>query len=397
MLRPNTLIQIEQQANSAYPSRELNTFILDFAISGEINSSWQNLTDTAKIRLPRSVYVEDQNGKLFQWAGKGIYGPDGSQTPLFLRGDRISIYLGYFYDNGDGSETLQMPSAPQFKGYITRIKNRIPIEIECEDEMFKLKQINAPNKLFKGSQYSVKTMLQELLAGTDYTVSDGGAEVNIGDFRTQNETIASVLERIRRDGSLYSYFRGTELRCSGIVYYPQEMEVQEVFAFQENIISDALEYTRKDDLNIAIKASTQQIKNTSAFNEDGSHKTERTRIEVLVGKDGEITDPKSFHGDIISFPVFTAKTKADLIKRAKEYLPKVYYTGFKGDFTTFGQPTVTHGNAAIIRDRVIPERNGTYLIKQVTTTFGTGGLRQKIATHLRIDQGFTASELNAGI
>jgi hypothetical protein len=371
---------------------------LDFVIDGDINTSWQNLTDTARIKIPRTIYVEDENGNLFDFTGKSIYGTTGDEQPLFMRGDKISISLGYFYDDGNGGERLDMPSAPQFVGYITKIKNKIPIEIECEDEMWKLKQIKAPNKLFRGSTYTVKKMLTEILAGTGYTVNDGNTDVNIGDFRTQNETVAQVLERIRRDGSLYSYMRGKELRSAGIVYYPGELQVQEVFEFQENILNgDSLEYTRKDDINIAVKAYSQSIENTSAFNADGTHVTKRKRIEVLVGKDGEITDEGKYQGDLITFPVIGAKTKADLLKRAKEYLPKFYYTGFRGTFTAFGQPTVTHGNCAIIRDRVIPERSGTYLIKQVSTSFGFGGIRQKIYLHLRIDTGYTQEQLNAGI
>ena len=88
---------------------------------------------------------------------------------------------------------------------------------------------------------------------------------------------------------------------------------------------------------------------------------------------------------------------SDLIQRAKEYLPKFYYTGFRGSFTTFGLPVVTHGNAAILKSYKIPERNGTYLIKQVVTDFGLGGIRQKINIHLRIDKGFTQDQLNAGV
>ena len=411
MLRPNILIEIQQQPNDVDKLRN-KTYVLDFAIYGEIVSTWQNLTDTAKLKIPRSIYVEDDTGPLVlngkhysNWAGQSIYGTTGNESPVFMRGDKIRISLGYFYDPMDGTaEILEMDE--RFVGYITKIKNKIPIEIECEDQMWKLKQIRVENKIWPASTYTVQKMVQEMLAGTGIVVVDGvqgSIQTTIGDFRTQNETVALVLDRLRRDGGLYSYFRGRDLlRCSGIVYYPQD-RVENVFRFQENILSgDQLEYTRKEDLNIAVKAHSEFIEapDDSKRNKDGSIKTKRKRLEVMVTKDGALSKEaeKSFQGDIITIPVIGANTLEELTRKAKEYLPKFYYTGFKGSFMTFGQPAVKHGDGAILQDRIIPERDGTYLVKQVSTTFGLGiGIKQKILLHLRIDKGYTMDQLNAGI
>lgn len=413
-LRPNTIITIEQQPNNAIPNRVLNTYTLDFVNNVEIVSSWQNLTDTAKLKIPRNIYIEDQNGNTFPLLlGTAVYENVGNKQPVLLRGDKITIELGYWVDDMKGGEKLEMPSEPQFTGYITKIKNRAPLEIECEDEMWQLKKINTPNKLFKGSTYTVQKMLREMLDGyfksigtkNPYTVAENAnISTNIGDFRTQNETVAMVLERLRKDGGLYSYFRGKELRCSGIVYYPNDILVQEVFEFQENIISDSLEYTRKEDLNIAVKAIAQNISSPGTFNADGTEKSKKKRIEVVVGLNSkgviaELNAKDNFHGDLITFPVLSSSfiTHDELLKRAKEYLPKFYYTGFRGSFTTFCIPFVKHGNAAILRNNVIPEMAGTYLIKQVTIHGGMQGHHQTILVHLRIDKGFTQDQLNVGI
>lgn len=399
-LRPNTLIEITQMPNDIYPTGRDQVFTLDFVEHGEIVSTWQNLTDTAKLRLPRNIYVEDKLFNFYNWAGKNIYESDGDLPPIIMRGDKIKISLGYFYDNmNGGDETLIMNDI--FSGYISKIKNRVPIEIDCEDMMWKLKQIKAPNKLFRGSEYTVQKMVTELLTDTGIKVRDGvdGAiETKIGDFRTQNETVAQVLDRLRKEGFLYSYFRGEELRCSGIVYYPEDRN-DEVFEFQNNIISDSLEYTRKEDINVAVKAHAEFIENGTGLNNDSTRKTKRKRLEVMVSKEGVLTKSAAdaFQGDIISIPVIGATSEADLIKKATEYLPKFYYTGFKGSFLAFLQPYVRHGDAAIIRDKTLPEKNGTYLIKQVTTTFGLQGCRQNINLHLRIDKGYTQDQLNAGL
>lgn len=464
-LRPNTVITISQQANDVYPSGRDKVFTLDFCNAVEINSSWTNLTDTAKIKIPRNIYVDDGTENFFNIgsdpnrSGKNIYGGDSS-SPLFMRGDKIEISLGYFYDNMDGTpETLLMdtdsiergaigskvvtPGQPTFIGYISKIKNHIPIEIECEDQMWKLKQIRCPNKIFKGSQYTVQQMIAELLNGdkhnfsSPYKIVDGtdqSIKTNIGDFRVQNETVAQVLDRLKKDGGIYSFFRGeNEIRVSGIVYYPQDRN-EEIFNFQDQqnpgegiIISDQLEYTRKEDLNIAIKAHAEFLSRDEGgdANLDNSPKTKRLRIEIMVGKIDNShfgkftkTEEESFKGEVHTLPIpipssigFVPDNISDnqqaialkknvekyMTQKAIEYLTKLYYTGFRGSVLTFGQPVIRHGDAMVLQNKVLPEQDGKYLIKQVTTTQGMQGYRQKAMLHLRIDKGFTIDQLNSGV
>jgi|SRR6185369_2533937 len=400
--RDYTFITVQQQANSATPNRVLNTVEFDFVNHGENVNSWQNLSDTAKLRLPHNIYAVTDKGQPYDiganpnTSGATIY--DGN-NPIFMRGDKITIDLGLFMDNMNGTEYLEKQT--RFTGYITKIKPRVPIEIECEDEMWILKQIRVPDKVWKDSQYTVQSMLTEMLQGTGITVVDGNSgtiKTNIGDFKTRNETVAQVLERLKKDGSIYSYMRNGELRCSGLVYYPQD-RVENVFRFQENITSDNLEYTRKEDISLAIRAYSEFQSVLSEKNLDGTAKTKRTRLEVTIDKTGQLDDAaaKAFVGDMITLPILGCKTKEELLQRALAAFPKFYYTGYRGSFTTFGLPFVKHGDAVIIEDNVFPERNGTYLVKQVTTTFGLSGLRQNILVHLRIDQGYTTSQLNAPI
>jgi hypothetical protein len=407
-------LKFTQVSNDAFPV-EGKSFTLDFVHNITINSGWESLSDSAKIQLPRGsagltyIDVKDSSGKTLNWNSADIYKETGSSRPLFMRGDRIEIYLGYWiYNHNTGEEELDLDLVnPQFSGYINKISARVPVEIECEDEMWKLKQIQAPNKLFSGSTYTVKSMITEMLKDhPEYTVTDGGFATSIGDFRVQNESVAQVLERLRNEGAIYSYFRNKELRVTAIVYDPQVIQDnQHVFEFEENIISDSLEYTRKDDLNIAIKAYTQGIESVTGSNADGTNKKKRKRIEVLVGKVekngvvsfGEIANDKSFFGDVIKRPFFQAKTKQDLIKQAAATLPKYYYTGFRGNFTTFGKPTMSHGHAVILRSKKIKERQGVFAVKSVITEYGMRGFRQRIQLHQRIDQGFTQSDLNAGV
>lgn len=400
MLTPKTEITFTQQPNTGNPGRNASTVtVLNFIGEGEIISTWQKLTDTATLKFPRNVYVIDANGNTVQWTNKNISsGVVPTSGPLFVRGDKVSIRLGYTYDDGH----TEMNTC--FEGYISKIKNKQPIEIECEDNMWKLKQLMCPNKFWPKGTYNVSKIIKELVQGTGFNVVDDGVDLNVGDVRTLNETVAGFLERLRKEANIYCYFRGSDLRCSGIVYYPIDRR-KHVFAFQQNIIDggDGLDYLRKEDLTIAIKARAI-IDETSGVNQDGSDKKKQSRLEVLVGiisqagkstRFGEI-DPYSFLGETRDQIYLGATTKEELIRRASIDLPKFYYSGFRGSFSTFGQPFARHGDIAILQDDILPERSGEYFIKQVTIPFGTGGLFQKIMLHLRVDEYSTNDQINTG-
>ena len=75
----------------------------------------------------------------------------------------------------------------------------------------------------------------------------------------------------------------------------------------------------------------------------------------------------------------------ELTNYVTKELNRVSYEGWRGSFTTFGLPMVKHGYSVSIIDNILPERNGTYMVKQVNTSFGVDGFRQEIYLDLRID------------
>ena len=62
--------------------------------------------------------------------------------------------------------------------------------------MFLLKNKKAPSKVFKGT---VQQMLEEMVQGTGIILSKDTAKTSVGEFRVFNETVAQVLERLRKD------------------------------------------------------------------------------------------------------------------------------------------------------------------------------------------------------
>ncbi len=396
MLNLISKITIKQKSNPDFPTRS-KTFIFDFVTSGTVSSTWQNLTDTAQLVFPKNIYFKDETGNSYSWLGKNVIA--GSNTPpLMLRGDAIIIEWGYTY-NTDENYTYATQTNIIFNGYISKVTNRIPIEIEAEDQMYMLKQIPAPNKVFPGSQYNLQTMLEEMLAGTGIIVN-ADAKTNVGDFRTLNETVAQVLDRLQRDYRIESYFRTTtnaagtftnELRCSGIVYYSDYIE--KVFQFQKNIIDDQLEYRRTDDQHIGIKAYSV---NELEVQVSGKAKKRKKRLQVFVTNAGKTTEA-GFEGEKRTLYFWNVQSESDLVAMAQSRLTRLFYEGYFGEFLTFGFPYVKHGDHAVMRDDILPERNGTYKIKAVTYEFGTGGYRQNIELDVRVDGFYTTAELHAGI
>jgi cellulose synthase/poly-beta-1,6-N-acetylglucosamine synthase-like glycosyltransferase len=214
-------------------------------------------------------------------------------------------------------------------------------------------------------------------------------KTTFGAFRVGNETVAEVLARIRKTYHFESYFKGSELRVGSVIYIESEAKKHN-FTFQENIISDELDYRRKDDITLSIVASNKVERETGETTKDGHAKTKCERLEVLVTlrngsdtpdyfikKKGEDYPPNT-GGERMTMPYPFAKSIEELKTLALAELRKYYYTGFKGKFTTFGFPFVRMGDNVQIYDNILPERNGLYKAKSVDYVAGFSGIRQTI-------------------
>jgi hypothetical protein len=98
-----------------------------------------------------------------------------------------------------------------------------------------------------------------------------------------------------------------------------------------------------------------------------SWQADNTKIEVEVGDpDGE---QRTLH--------FYGLNKEQLEIRAKAELEKYKYTGYYGNFTTFGEPAIEKGDVvSFIGNKYHPD--GKYLCKELKIKFGTAGYRQAI-------------------
>ncbi len=399
-------IVITQQPNQAYPTRT-GQFTFDFICEISANDSWRDFTNECSITLPKNVYYVNAAGQKVNLGNVATnLGGFSSNVPAFLRGDTVTVSTGYVYF-WRGKQYTDIANI--FTGFITKVSSKKPFTLQCEDNMFKLKQLPAPNKLFQASQYTLETMLSELLAGSGFTVNQN-AQTNIGDFRCQNETVMDVLSRLRKDYHFESYFdyppaaAGTtqanaarNMLYSGPLVIYQNPGNNYQFVFQDNIIDDGLEYNRKDDLVLSALAYSVNKITVNETTTDGAAKTKHQRLEVLVTyQNGVFTSKINPPGQKADFPAnYTGERRTlyfwnvtdpnKLVAMAQAELQKYYYTGFKGKFTTFGIPFVKQGDNAEIYDAVLPERNGMYKIKAVEYSLTVdGGLRQVVELDYRI-------------
>lgn len=396
MYRCVTNISIVQQPTDSFPDRT-NSLFFDFVNEFESSDSWRDLTNKGKLSLPKNLYYKDQSGRMQPLKGTNINIGGFGLAPLFLRGDKVSIEAGYKYYNKTGREILD--TEIMFTGYISKVNSKIPVEMELEDSMWLLKQTPAPTKTFKTTD-TLEDILQLLINavnkthGTSFTIL-AITKTTFGEFQIGSETVAQVLQRLQKQYGFEFYFRGDQLRGGILIYIEDEAQEQQ-FAFQQNIITDELEYRRKDDIVLSVLAHNTLVVETGETCKDGSKKTKRKRISVLVTiKNGRrqpdyiiepgTAVPDNIEGERTTFFDPSAKTATELGNHAYDHLVKYYYDGFRGTFTTFGIPFVRQGDNAKISDNILPERDGLYKIKKVEYSGGVNGLRQVVHLDYRIN------------
>jgi hypothetical protein len=390
MLRCITEVTIKQQGEGRN-----KTLSFDFVNEFTATDTWVDFTNQGTLKFPKNIYTRDENNNLFYLGGSNKNsGGFSNDNPLFLKGDLVTINFGYYYYDKLGNEYKELPNKPIFTGYIVDVGSKKPIEIKCENNMWKLKQIAAPNKLFPQSKYTWESILAELLTGTGFTVN-ALTSTKIGDFRTENETVAQVMERVRKDYHLEAYFRDNELRCGAKIYVDSEA-VESTFVFQENIISDDLAYKRKDDTILSAVCYSVNKNEITETTKTGKTKTKQERTEILVYWDKALNTfkyqkkekgkeyPQNVEGERKTLYFWDIKSVDELFSKGVDELKKFYYTGFKGKFTTFGIPYVKMGDNVIIKDNLLPERNGKYKVKGVNYSGGTNGHRQEITLDYKI-------------
>jgi len=318
-----------------------------FVHSIEIETSYENLTDTCKIVIPKKLTFE----------GADLF---NGKNPIFQRGDSIEVSIGY------------VPNLTTvFTGYIKNVGSNTPTVLECEDEMYLLKQwtINYPKKqdlitkskkgklLIHPKEVPFTVKLKELL---DYCLSDHDIEfdvidnIDLGQRRFVNMTPSGVLDKLKSEYGLYSYFKnktdasGNVTRILHVGFANDASETFEAEFKMEQVVinSDTLEWQRAEDVRIQCSAISMFPDNTKSD-------------PIIVG------DPD---GNQITIHKYNMN-ESSLRFAAEQWIKENKYTGYRGEVETFGEPIMRHGDRAKITSTKLPERDGTFLIKKVKRVY----------------------------
>jgi hypothetical protein len=109
------------QCNIEITGKDSKKITFDYVSAVEIVTSVKDLTDTARVTVPRKM----------RWREKPL-------TDFIKRGDKIAIRLGY---ENHALETV-------FTGYVKTFTTRTPVVLECENEMYLLKQVKVKPKKY---------------------------------------------------------------------------------------------------------------------------------------------------------------------------------------------------------------------------------------------------------
>ena len=295
-------------------------WVFDKITSCHVERSFESLTDTAVLVLPKKV----------KWQGD-------PEIPI-RRGDPVTVQLGY-----DGKlETV-------FMGYITSIGSDIPVDIKCEDEMFMLKQRKAIKKAYRTA--TIRQVLED--QGMPYTIRVMG-EQSLGAYRVTATTVAELLADLGKSG-IRSFFiteNGSPVLCSGILFDRSDSPLQ-VFSTGVNLIErSSLKHVRSDEAKYKVKAVSIDRNN------------KRTTVEV-GDEDGSL---RTF--------VTCGKSEAELKAWADAKLSECKNSGLEGSFTTFGARVVDKlDHVGVKLDGV---RCGIYQVKKNVIDYGIDGYRQII-------------------
>lgn len=298
---------------------------LDFVTEVEITRDTEKLTDICKITLPKKI----------KWDGE-------NEVPV-KRGDAVKVWLGY----DDRNELA-------FAGYVKEVGFKTPVVLECEDEMFKLKQMAAVKKAYKS------TTLEQLLKDQGLTDVKVMGEQTLGAYRVTADTVASLLGKLQESG-IRSFFRcedGKPVLYSGVIF-ERGTGASQVFATGINIINDqSLEQQKADTMRLNVKAVSILPNNK--------------KIKVEVGDaDGERRTITTYN-----------KTESQLKAWAQQEIKRLKRDGLKGSLTTFGYKLVDKLDTVGVKIDGTPM--GVYQVKKNVIKYGSGGYRQEVTLGLRV-------------
>jgi len=294
------------------------------------NRSVENFSDSASFKVPGITRLRKE-GDVYDRVATGL---------IFKEGMKVTLSAGY-----DGNNEVR------FMGFIKRVNFTIPLEVECEGYSYQLRKKLDFTKSYKDT--TVKSILADLVQGTDIALSTAIPAIPIDKAVFQNVTGVQVLEWLKDKCLLTVYFNFNTLYCG-----MQQLEAKTTknFILGWNVIKDnELKFNAdKEFADVRIQV--------------GARKKDGERERQYSGKkDGQVKKYRSAIKDAATLARIADQKRSELVNR-----------GYEGAITTFLTPFVEQGMAVQIDDNKYPERTGKYFVTGVAGEFSNTGGRQTI-------------------
>ena len=330
----------------------------------------------------------------------------------FKTGQRVRIRLGY---NG--------MLRTMFDGYITGYNTESSFELKCENMAYKLKLKQAPKFETPASGTSVNDVMEgkyNILKDTGFKLHSETKrfDIQIGKIKiTDNFTVADILSAWSRY-RIYCFLKYDENspdRMPAIAIgrpYPSaksqprfpEDSASGPFCirFDTHVASSDLKVLKTDPKFLAVQAKalgsdekffevTVRLNPDYDPNVSGSKEFQTVNATQISKKTHKVTGNTTASGaqtrtkvDLSTYTIVpymspNMKINSDkLVEEAIEYFRSYNLNGISGSVTLFGDFGLYPACQVELIDDRNPAKNGTYIVEEVTTTFGTGGYRQKI-------------------
>ena len=377
----------------------------DFVNNVSIKSSFKNMTDTAQITLPRKITWTTKTGQKLSLIN-GV-------KSIIQRGDKIKIELGYYTNGTAGLREV-------FNGYVTKLVPNAPVIIDCEDSMFVIKDIlvtypsthtedtNAKGKKVKprtvaDKEYNLNELLNAFLTPKGIPYINLAGPVSMGTLIWTRLSMTQVLDQLRGGSTLgiclYSYFVSGKVAKTILSDYATSTTFSDFQKGGKYIMTNTKQGELDDSTPVLCVGFVNNpfVSNTETFYFDSTYGNiiEDTNLFYQIEKDIDLQvvatsvqkNNKNFvrkqsygavGGNVVSKPCTINLTDEQLLAAAKDYYRNYAYTGYRGSFTTFGEPYVIPGDRAQLYSFYYPDKDGLYQIMSVNREFGMGGYRQEI-------------------
>lgn len=306
---------------------KIGGYNFDYCHSIKIKNTWRETTATCVIQMPdlkRLLKYDIKEGDFV----------------------RVELSMTPSPNNQDSFNT-------EFTGFVSEINKSIPYTLKCIDYSYVWQRKQAKNYSYQ--KKTLKHIIGDIF-GDSVTIDQSLPDLTIKQILFRKMTPYQVLQKIKQTYFVTAYFVADKLLI-GRAYLLEPNLPTVGFDLERNIVrgGDDLVFLSKDSRKVRVRAVS--------ILKDGS------KLEVEIGDTGG--NLRTFHySDITSEKKLQELAEIDLEKNKIE--------GVEGSIKTFGLPYCRHSYLAKIRSKKYPEKEGTFMIEEVATTFDSKGFKRKL-------------------